>query len=268
MPQGITERQQREREFFEEYWSRCDVNAPVNFDPIAGRERRPWNPYWYVFEAAQKQRDAGARRLLDFGCGVGIDSIRFAILGFDVSGFDITPRCVEAAKQLAATYHLSESTHFSVQASESLTYPNESFDVVVGVDILHHVDVSASVAECMRVLKRGGVAVFKEWVDVALFDRIRNTALVSLFFPKERNLDAYITEDERKLNAQDLAIIRNLCPTMTERRFYIFARLDRLLRSQNERSASFMERVDWWLCSKIPSLSKLGGSVVLELHRQ
>ena len=93
------------------------------------------------------------------------------------------------------------------------------------------------------------------------FDHVRNTALARFFFPNEKTLDpwSHITEDERKMNAQDIAAIRERFPTMVEKRFYVFVR--------NNPSASFMEKVDYWLCQRIPSLNKLGGSVVLELYK-
>ena len=272
MSHESTDRQQREREFFDEYWSRQREHIQVNLAPIAGSERRPWNPYWYVYEAAKVRYQAGARKLLDFGCGAGSDAAIFATLGFEVTGFDISPEGVETAKQVAAAHGVSDRTHFAVQTSEHLDLPDEHFDVVVGIDILHHVEIATSVGECMRVLKPGGVAIFREFVEVPAFDRVRNTALVRFFFPNEKNLDFCITQDERKLNAQDLALIREICPTIIEKRFYVFARLDRLLRVlrlPGSKSTSLMtlEKLDHWLCGKIPSLNKLGGSVVLELYK-
>ena len=67
-------------------------------------------------------------------------------------------------------------------------------------------------------------------------------------------------------------MIREICPTIIEKRFYVFARLDRLLRVlrlPGSKSTSLMtlEKLDHWLCGKIPSLNKLGGSVVLELYK-
>ena len=265
----LTPRQQREREFFDEYWSSCEELPVINFDPISGRERRPWNPYWHVIESVKKQYEGGARTLLDFGCGGGTYAAIFASLGFRVSAFDISPRCIETARKVAAVHGLSEDIEFSVQRTEDLHYADDTFDVVVGIDVLHHVEIAPSVAESIRVLKPGGTAFFREWIEVPGLDYLRNTAPVRFFFPTKKNLDplAQITEDERKLTDRDLAVIRGLCSATTERRFYVFARLDRLLRNPQNRAASFMEKADYFFCRKIPSLNKLGGSVVLELSK-
>lgn len=270
MPSELTARQLRERAFFDEYWSRFGDVEQVNLDVIAGKETRPWNSYWHVFEAAKKLYAAGARKLLDFGCGGGTNAGILATLGYEVTGFDISPKCVATAKQIVTAHGLSDRCHFSVQASERLEYPDNYFDVVVGIDILHHVEIGSSVAECLRVLKPGGgVALFREFVEVPAFDRVRNTALVRLLFPNGKTLDhwAYITEDERKLTDQDIALIRGLCPSTTEKRFTVLARLDRLLRRPGKGSASTMEKIDYWLCNRIPALNKFGGSVVLEFHK-
>jgi len=47
-------------------------------------------------------------------------------------------------------------------AAECLGYPSESFDLVLGVSILHHTDAFAAGAEISRVLKPGGRALFLE----------------------------------------------------------------------------------------------------------
>ena len=46
---------------------------------------------------------------------------------------------------------------FRVGRGESLPFPDERFDAVLSFDVLEHVqDVAATLAECHRVLKRGG----------------------------------------------------------------------------------------------------------------
>ena len=105
-----------------------------------------------------------------------VTSVLFAKQGFDVHGFDISPQNVARATALAQRYGLSERAHFSVQAAEHLTYPNDCFDVVVGLDILHHVEIGTTIRECLRVLKPGGNAVFHEPVEAMVFDRLRTHA--------------------------------------------------------------------------------------------
>src|SRR2546430_16748013 len=79
----------------------------------------------------------------------------------EVFGFDISPNNIAVAKRLAEKYGFEERTHFTLGVAEECAYPSDSFDLVTGIDILHHVDIPRAVRECLRVLKRGGGAVFK-----------------------------------------------------------------------------------------------------------
>ena len=46
--------------------------------------------------------------------------------------------------------------------AEELTFPDESFDVVIGNGILHHLDLDRALSGIERVLKPGGWAAFRE----------------------------------------------------------------------------------------------------------
>ena len=92
------------------------------------------------------------QKLLSFGCGAGAEAIRYARMGYEVYGFDISPRCVERAQSFAEDYQLSDRTHFSVQTAENIDYPDSYFDIVTGDDILHHVEIDQAIGQIHRVL--------------------------------------------------------------------------------------------------------------------
>jgi len=126
------------------------------------------------------------------------------------------------------------------------------------------VEVASAAAECLRVLKPEGIAVFKEPVAVPLFDRLRNTRLGCAIRPKEMSFDRHITEDERKLTPADLRLIAAMC-SVEEHRFRLLSRLDALSgeRFKTVASASRLEIVDGHLMRVLPMLRVFGGSVVL-----
>jgi SAM-dependent methyltransferase len=262
---GLTERQQREREYYLAYCPTHD-QLPVNFAPFDGSEFRPWNSYWSTFRSLADLYRSPDQRLLEFGCGTGQTAVCFAKLGFHVSGFDIAENQIEACRRRAAQMGLTDRTEFTVQKAEGLEYPDESFDFVLGQDILHHIDIPASIRECHRVLKPGGMAFFREWVEVPVFDSLRNTALVRKFFPKDMSLDDHRTHDERKLNQEDIRVIRSFFPHCEERRFGLFSRLRFLFPTNPDRPCPY-ERFDYWIMNRIPILKKLGGEIVLILHK-
>jgi 2-polyprenyl-3-methyl-5-hydroxy-6-metoxy-1,4-benzoquinol methylase len=269
---ALTDRQVRERRYYDAF-VQLSVPGIVSLESIRGKERRPWNPYWYVAELVREQYMNKPQQLLDFGCGPGSYSVAFAHLGYEVSGFDISEGNIRAAQALAERYSVADRTHFQVSTAEQLDYPSSFFDLIVGIDILHHVEISRAIPECLRVLKPGGVAIFKEPIEVPLFDRLRNTRLGRALRPKDVSFERHITEDERKLTASDLALIKAACHA-EERRFSFISRFETLIFGVaghtwlTATGASRLEMLDQFLLRTCPPLRIFGGSVVMTCHHR
>lgn len=267
--QTLTERQKREKEYYDNYAKtfapeskRVDM-APV-LGPLNGSERRPWNSYWQVYELAVLGAFPGAR-LLDFGSGPGENALRFAKAGYVVEGFDISDENVKIANKL---FELSRAQgNFVVSGAESLPYEDNSFDMVAGIDILHHVDIPLALRECKRVLKKGGKAIFREPVESPLLDGIRNTKPVLALAPKDVSFERHITEDERKLNWKDDAEIAEVFPKIRKHHFCLFSRFDKFYRKGSDPRPSALERFDHALLKTVPAMSFLAGAVVYELEK-
>ena len=263
----LTERQRRELEYYEEF-SRLNFPKEVCFDAVSGNERRPWNPYWFLCESVKSHFHSGEQQLLDFGCGPGIYSLLFGKVGYQVSGFDISPSNVEIAHGLATKYDLTDRVNFTVGAGEHLDYEDEYFDAVVGIDILHHVDIENALRECLRVLKPGGLALFKEPVAVPVFDSLRNSALGRWLVPNGKSLERHITEDERKLTTKDLKLIQAISSEASMKRFRVFSRLDRFNKALARNGGpSTLEKLDERLLRVLPFLKHFGGDVVITLKK-
>ena len=265
---SLTDRQRREQQYYNEFVRRTHPDV-ASLAAIRGEERRPWNPYWYVADLALAHFKGPQQRLLDFGCGPGTYAVQFAHIGYEVFGFDIAPANVEAAEQLAAKYGLSNRTHFSVGVAEQLNYPSAHFDLITGIDILHHVEIAPAIAECMRVLKPGGVAIFKEPIEAPIFDRLRNTALGRALRPKEVSFERHLTEDERKLTADDLRLLHRMC-AVEEQRFRLISRLETFLgsRAYTRSGASRLEMLDRRVLQLVPPLRPFTGYVVLQCRHR
>lgn len=262
----FTERQIREKEFYNQYVSSFDMDREVDLSPVKGNECRQWNSYWMVYHLAQWNFRSGAR-LLDFGSGPGDNAIRFSEIGYDVEGFDICENNVDVSRKLFQKYGRTHKGNFKVSVAESLPYPDDHFDFVAGIDILHHVDIAQSLKECRRVLKKGGLAVFREPVEAPLLDRIRESQLVQVFFPKTKSLDLHITEDERKLNEVDMNVIRAIFPTVRFYHFILLARFDKFFRKGSDPSPSLLERLDRALMGLFPVLKHLSGARIIVLEK-
>ncbi|MEO1468176.1 MAG: bifunctional 2-polyprenyl-6-hydroxyphenol methylase/3-demethylubiquinol 3-O-methyltransferase UbiG [Pseudomonadota bacterium] len=96
------------------------------------------------------------RDVLDLGCGGGFLSEALATRGAHVTGIDPAARAVESARTHAEAGGLD--IRYDVGVGEALPYPDASFDIVVSVDVLEHVEsVPKVLAETARVLRPGGL---------------------------------------------------------------------------------------------------------------
>ena len=208
----LTQREKREVEYHRQHLSRRkQINyRPVTLDIIAKAPRRPWNPYWSMYDRVLAAELAGKRVLVP-GCGFGEDAIRLAQLGAEVFGFDISPERIDIA--LTRAYRAGCCIDFRVTAAEAMDYPNGFFDGVVLVDILHHVDIPATMAEIARVVAPGGLVIGNELYTHSATQRIRESALVSNFaYPLMRRwiysgTTPYTTADGHKIDERGFATV-------------------------------------------------------------
>jgi SAM-dependent methyltransferase len=105
--------------------------------------------------------DVQGRRIVDFGCGTGGNSIMLTNRGAQVWGVDISVDLLRLAQRRLAVNNRAGATFIACSA-HALPFPDASIDVVFGMAILHHLDLGLASREVHRVLKRGGRAIFKE----------------------------------------------------------------------------------------------------------
>ena len=98
--------------------------------------------------------------LLEVGCGIGTDLVRFARGGAEVTGVDLSPTAIDLAANNFALHGLAPA-ELRVANAESLPYADASFDHVYGHGVIQYTsDPAQMVRECHRVLKPGGTAIF------------------------------------------------------------------------------------------------------------
>jgi ubiquinone/menaquinone biosynthesis C-methylase UbiE len=104
--------------------------------------------------------DLRGKRVLEIGCGVGRVAVLLAKSGARVTAFDLSPHSVEVARESSTTN--GTAIDFAVSSGEYLPFADESFDVIFGKSILHHLVVNIGKRDLYRVLKQNGKAVFVE----------------------------------------------------------------------------------------------------------
>lgn len=133
---------------YDEKWSisydeRCIDYATGRFRLIAGEHGWPY------------------RHALELGSGTGFFLLNLMQGGVISKGSvtDLSPGMVQAALRNAAGLGLDVDG--KVADAETLPYPDDTFDLVIGHAVLHHIpDLPTAMREILRVLKPGGRFVF------------------------------------------------------------------------------------------------------------
>src|SRR5690606_34351179 len=97
-------------------------------------------------------------KTLEVGCGTGFFTLNLrlaGVLGDDLHVTDISPGMVEAARRNAA--ELGLRLDGEPADVEKLPHDDDTFDLVIGHAVIHHVpDVEQAFREMLRVLRPGG----------------------------------------------------------------------------------------------------------------
>ena len=246
-PDSLSDRQRREIEYHRKYAAERARLAmhPPSLDVATAPARRWWNAYWSTYSLLRQLRPR-PRRALVVGCGFGDDAIRLAALAGEVCAFDLSPESLAIARSRWGLLPDLSPVDFREMPSERLDYPEDSFDVILAVDILHHVNIPRTLAELNRVAADGCLVLCDEVYTHSSLERLRRSALVERgLYPRLLSWvyggdRPYITPDERKLNERDVAHLRMWLEDFRARyynlvvgrlfpdRFDLLARVDRM----------------------------------------
>jgi ubiquinone/menaquinone biosynthesis C-methylase UbiE len=112
----------------------------------------------YMAEAVNFSLFAG-KKVLEIGCGAGIDSAEFARNGALVTAVDFTDNAISLTKKTFAEAGLSATVLKS--DARNLDFPNGTFDVAYSFGVLHHIpEIDDVLTEIVRVLKDEGEGIF------------------------------------------------------------------------------------------------------------
>lgn len=85
-------------------------------------------------------------RILDVGCGHGINSSQLVKRGFECVGIEINEEYTTEAKKYIEAYTMS---------AEKMEFPDKSFDTVIMLEVLEHIqDPYAALAEVVRLTRK------------------------------------------------------------------------------------------------------------------
>jgi SAM-dependent methyltransferase len=128
-------------------------------------------------------------KILDVGCGGGLDAIFIAKYGFDVTGVDLSKEAVKIAKNRADDAEVQ--VDWLIGSVFDLPIETETFDFIVDRGLFHvieDVDRPRYSSEVFRILKPSGCAVIRgagEEVGRDRFNPLTEQA-IDKFFPKTK----------------------------------------------------------------------------------
>jgi ubiquinone/menaquinone biosynthesis C-methylase UbiE len=104
--------------------------------------------------------------LLDLGTGTGSLGRGFARMGCRVTGADIAPDMIEAAREIDANQNLD--TDYIIAPAEDTGLPAETFEIVSAGQCWHWFDAPAAALETARLLIPGGciVVAHYDWLPL------------------------------------------------------------------------------------------------------
>ncbi len=210
--------------------------------------------------------DIADKKVLDVGCGNGDAAMKALRSGAYVTAIDISPKSVEYLTACAREESLDHRLTALVMDAHKLAFDDDTFDVVYGDGILHHLPMlETAVSEIRRVLKPSGYAVFLEPLGMNPFLKVFRIAT-----PKLR------TADEQPFRRKELNIVKGVFPEVQFRFFDCttllakipllmglskfsdaaqrkLIKLDNvLIRSAKSTKITFLQKMSWIVLAKMP----------------
>ena len=143
------------------YWGKMNQSTKF-WDKIAERySKRP------VADETSYQKKLQATReyfqpdmeVLEFGCGTGSTAITHAPYVKHIQAIDISTKMIEIAQRKADAENIQNIT-FKQSTIEEFSGPDQTFDVVLGLSILHLLEnKEKAIAKVHQMLKPGGIFV-------------------------------------------------------------------------------------------------------------
>lgn len=247
LPEKNTE--EREKEFHDNLYDQeghGDREGAVKYYSVTRRGK--------TFLEDQVRAHCKGKKALEYGCGPGGLAYLLAKEGSNVTAIDISDVAIQRGKDAAKEEGLK--IKFRSMNAEQMDFADNSFDLVCGSGIIHHLELDKAYAEIVRVLKPGGTAVFLE--------PLGHNPLINLY----RHLTpAMRSPDEHPLRVDDFKLAETYFGRVEVRYFNLFSLALVPLRKLPFFShiLSFGEAVDRALFTVLPFLRKHAwfGGIVL-----
>src|SRR5918993_611299 len=154
------------------------------------------------------------QQILEIGCGIGTDLLRFARGGARVTGVDLAQSSIDLARKNFELHGVAADA-LQVADGAALPFDRASFDVVYCHGVLQYApDAAGVVAEARRVLRPGGMAIFMVYNRVSWLQAMSTVMKVGLEHGDAPVLDLYSIPEFKALLApfRDVEIVPERFP--------------------------------------------------------
>lgn len=166
------------------YWERHIHDLQITSHPVGSRDffedldQYHFEKLHHLLQLVPFDAFTG-RKVLEVGCGTGVDLARFARGGALVTGIDLTISAIELAKANFSQQGLTGDFH--VADGERLPFADNTFDLVYAHGVIQYTpDPARLVAELRRVLKPGGEAIVQVYNRVSWLNLLSKLMKVGL----------------------------------------------------------------------------------------
>jgi ubiquinone/menaquinone biosynthesis C-methylase UbiE len=184
--------------------------------------------HWFFQKVLREYLDAmdidSAGTVVDMGCGTGVAArtiARRANFSGRVTGIDLSPYLVEAAKRLAKEEGLGRRVEFRSGDTRDMDFPDGKFDAVVAHTLVSHVqEALAVIKEAGRVVKPGGlIAIFDgdyASMTFALDDPLQSKRYDEVLINALMTSPRVMRQMPRLIQQADLEMVRTFSYIMAE----------------------------------------------------
>ena len=131
-----------------------------DWDDIFSEKGRVFTePHPDMKKIAKIFKEKNIQKILDIGFGTGRHIIFFSKKGFEIYGFDASPKGLSLAQQWLTEEGLTAELILH-KMEKKFPYPDNFFDAIISIQVVHHnkiKDILITVDEIERVLKKGGI---------------------------------------------------------------------------------------------------------------
>jgi len=192
--------------------------------------------------------------ILEIGCGTNTISKKIINMGANITIIDISEKAIEIAEE----QFREESANINcvVMDAENLKFNDNSFDLVYGSGILHHLSIEKAIIEIKRVLKKGGKAVFYEPLGHNIFINIFRSLTPGLR-----------SADEHPLLIKDLKLVKEYFPLSKFHYFHFLSLITIPIVKIPlfNRLIGLINYVDKYLNKMFPFIKKYNWVVIVEI---